>query len=65
MSIQDQLKYYQREAATQRERCGSLALENIKLRGALQHIATFYDDGESDFSGDTPTSIARDVLEAS
>lgn len=40
-----------------------LADENVKLRAALQRIATFYDDGESDFSGDTPTIIAKEALE--
>ena len=34
-----------------------------KYRKALTDIATFYDDGESDFSGNTPTSIAKEALE--
>ena len=34
-----------------------------KYREALERIATFYDDGESDFSDDTPTSIAKEALE--
>ena len=42
-----------------------LIKEVERLKSVMQRIATFYDDGESDFSGDTPTSLAKEALQVS
>jgi len=36
--------------------------QNAKLIEAMEKIAHWYDNGESDFSGDTPTGYAADAL---